>query len=72
MDDLRLGAFAYDGTRIVFQPLTGGVDFGTKDIGIGYNDDATCESKHLKIRDPFPHRRGLGSFHGSENSDAAH
>lgn len=35
----------------VSQSLTGGVDFGTKDIGSGYNDDATCEFKDMEIRD---------------------
>jgi hypothetical protein len=35
----------------VSQPLTGGIDFGTKDIGSGYDDDATCEFKNLEIRD---------------------
>jgi hypothetical protein len=35
----------------VSQSLTGDVDFGTKDIGSGYNDDATCEFKDVEIRD---------------------
>jgi hypothetical protein len=35
----------------VSQSLAGGIDFGTKDIGSGYTDDATCEFKDAEIRD---------------------
>jgi hypothetical protein len=50
--DRRITAELERGATVIFQPLTGGVDFGTKNIGFGYNDDATCEFKDLKIRDP--------------------
>jgi len=43
-----------DNTRVfsdyVAQSLTGGVDFGTMDIGNGYTDDATCEFQNVEIR----------------------
>jgi hypothetical protein len=35
----------------VSQSLTGGIDFGTKDIGSDYTDDATCEFKDMEIRE---------------------
>jgi hypothetical protein len=34
----------------ISQSLTGGVTFGTMDIGTGYDDDATCEFQNAEIR----------------------
>ncbi len=53
VQDSEVTAFV-DGNRVfsdyISQSLTGGVTFGTMDIGGGYDDDATCEFQNPEIR----------------------